>query len=337
MKALRTGVVGHLLATGTALSGCAQIFGFEEGKPLPGGGGGSGVTTYSVSSGQATTATGSPNATTGGGGAGGTCAVCAPQVPSGWTGPVTFLSGDAAKQGCAKATVRAGQLLVADPPSCTCKCGPACAAPTLSVYSNACPGAANTTNLTVGCAQGNLPVPLDKPHSFSAATSNSCTPDAMQTIPALALGAVALVCTHDAATGSCSAGTCVAPLPQGGALCVYRQGPGECPASYPVAHQVVDDLSQVIDTRACSQCTCGAPGAGKCSGTVSAYASTDCSGTPKGDNPIDGACYLGWYMDGAGSIKVAVTGPACQAQGGQASGGVQLKPNALTVCCAPPL
>jgi hypothetical protein len=193
-------------------------------------------------------------------------------------------------------------------------------------------------NLALGCTPGNIAVPIDSnnPHKLVATQTTSCQPKPSESLQPLALGDVVLICEHGEGSGSCDAGVCLQALPSNAdaLVCIVKPGGAACPESYPSRKQLVHGLGEAVDTRKCSTCTCGAPGTDSCSGTLAAYQSGDCGGSPTATQPIDGQCAIGWNTS-ASSLGVTLTGPTCPPSGGAAVGGVSPNGSGLTVCCVP--
>ena len=127
-----------------------------------------------------------------------------------------------------------------------------------------------------------------------------------------------------------------APLPEEDepALCIWQEGASFCPVEFPEQLVVYQDIE---DTRACSECWCGAP-SGACSDGMVTVSGTHTatgaplfqSGTPVGCEPYGS----GFHVGSAQWVGVAPTDAVgCQANGGVPTGSVA-GAAPITICCA---
>jgi hypothetical protein len=144
-------------------------------------------------------------------------------------------------------------------------------------------------------------------------------------------------------TKGCNTGQSCMPKPQAPfhtGVCIQKGGDNACPpGQFSQKHLFYTSAS---DTRACSDCSCGVPGGGSCSATVTVYSATSvntCTGLVATLNPTStaGACTSLAGNPTTASRKATfsqVTGGACPASGGQPSGTVTPQ-SPTTFCCIP--
>ena len=118
-------------------------------------------------------------------------------------------------------------------------------------------------------------------------------------------------------------------------MCLYHEGEASCPDSYPVKHVV---YTGVDDQRTCSDCACGAPGGGLCTGTLNVFKDEACS-VPLLSDPLSSsgpACFdlvpAGLPLGSKTVEALAYQEGSCMPSGGEALGAVEA-PLASTFCC----
>jgi hypothetical protein len=159
-------------------------------------------------------------------------------------------------------------------------------------------------------------------------------------VPPSSFATNARVCSWSAAPdlpGGCDGAgeQCVrAPTaPYGTRLCVYQVGdpaPAACPAGPFTSYHVY--YGSAVDSRDCSECTCGAAAGGTCSGTVGFFGTAACAGGASNTYAFGTGCLtlvspvhaMGAYTPSGGAC-----GPGI---GGQPIGKVE-GTRATTVCC----
>lgn len=212
---------------------------------------------------------------------------CTPVLPSnsGWQGPVELYAGPASDPlpscgpGYSPTPIFEGTGgLTVDPTSCSpCDCsspvGGGCAPPILTVYSDrncstpcGLDGGPPSSSCVAasGCAAFEATAPV--PSSLGSCTPSGGTPtyDAAvtwsQAVRAcIATGAQSVSCGSDSVCVQSPA----APFPP--RVCMMQVGEvASCPGS-PYLDRLVYSSKDVIDTRACSACTCASPTGASCS------------------------------------------------------------------------
>lgn len=325
--------VGLTAALALAMLGCDST---ERDFSTGSGGGGSG-------NGGAAGSGGEP--ASGSGGAGGSeCPathVCVPEVPAGWTGPVTHVLGSSTPECPAEYPVLEADLnadLTVPSSTCSCSCGsPLVTCPTVAHvgYSPVCPKDPQGANTLMNgeCVQTGTTWGFQQ-----SKPSASCgKPVLVEDIPMAGFTNKARICGGDGAgAGECSGTGQCAPKPAGEfeKVCVYKSGEEACPDGYPAQVLLHKGFS---DTRACQACSCTPQGA-QCAGSITAYQTTTCTGasmaaivkdTTSIDNPL---CVPNNWV----SVKynsTSVNPGTCEVSGGGLAGDV-LPTDATTVCCA---
>lgn len=281
---------------------------------------------------------------------------CVPQAPVGWQGPVAIYVGAAATPapscGSSWGTERVlnGGAVTAPDATCnSCTCGAptggSCGLPTISIYDGAmtCSGllttlspAAAGTCYTFGLMGGGSDTAMSS--AVPVANDGSCPPSGggVATLPAPSWELAAVVCSDSpASAGGCGATTRCAPSPAAPftiAFCISQDGDVACPAEFPDRTLV---YAGVMDGRGCSACGCGSPNNRTCSGTVSLWPSSSCTGIET-QVPANGStCVPFTSLAGTNSYQVATSGPSggsCNDNGGNANGNVT-PDQPVTVCC----
>lgn len=343
------------------------------------GGGGSGGTvggsggTLGGSGGTSGTAGvgGSSGSGTGGSGVGGACGTNGECVsaPSGFKGPVAVWMGTTSDTapGCSQSSGYPNQVLnleanlntpAASCPSCSCDAPTGETCPTvvnLSYYSDTqCQGAyywgplpVDSSNSCSGFELGRGPGG-EQPQSAvfdDIPTGGSCTSHSsgQANIPKATWTNQARVC-GGASTIGCGSGSVCAPVPaQSFKLCVYQSGNVACPQPFSEQHTY---YSGVTDTRACSQCDCGAPAGASCSGTIADSTGATC-GVGTTTNIPAGTCTAvakdstpGTLDGGLADTRVVAYTPGtasggnCPVIAAKVTGSLT-KTGQYTVCCIP--
>ena len=225
---------------------------------------------------------------------------CVPLPPPGWSFPVLLWSGpelEAPECPVDRAdTVQfegyADPIESSECPTCSCEpstgecelpsiltastqaCGILDPAPIFYDYSglSSDPMICNTTNalpedliysLTIG------PLPMTESGCKPVTTVTPRSGAASWNTFARACGSVDSPCQDP---GTFCAST--APPASGFSRCVYQQGEHECPSDYPDRRVFYDGIS---DSRRCSECSCGVPEDGECTGHVKLYRDPTCA------------------------------------------------------------
>ncbi|MRG97830.1 hypothetical protein GF068_38810 [Polyangium spumosum] len=175
-------------------------------------------------------------------------------------------------------------------------------------------------------------------------TDEACFASGTSTAPfdAPSWGTFARLCEGITPTGyaGCSAAElCVPKAPAGFRQCVQRTGIHDCPAEgYSERFVFYEDFE---DTRACSDCTCGAPDGSACVSSLAIHADAACtSPIVTEDVSSDGPTCLDLATPGQAIGAKSATAPVyrpgtCQAQGGELLGDVELL-GPRTLCCHVP-
>jgi hypothetical protein len=192
-------------------------------------------------------------------------------------------------------------------------------------------GCADSTAL---CVQSLVAEPL-------SLADDACTPSetGLVSAPPPAWGADAVACKGNAyPLGGCTdtAVTCTAAPPPGFLVCIYHDGDGRCPASYPDKHLAYASLS---DTRGCTSCACAAPSGSLCTATLSVFKEPGCTGAPFLAGPISSekaSCFdlspAGLPLGGKTVTALAYRAGACAPSGGDPMGSVD-PAGPSTFCC----
>jgi len=208
---------------------------------------------------------------------------CAPDVPSGWSGPIALYEGpddDLPECPDGPELFDAGVRPAQDPLGCApCICG--------SVNGGACSLAMRTYNdegCTIETSSTGVGSQCTVPITSTAfrfegfeLSGGSCNPSGgnLTERPEPRWQSVARACRLASNEGSgCDGGSACFPeptLPFRDDICVFRAGDHACPDAYPDLRTYYTGLD---DDRACSSCGCRAPT--ECTGTLTAYNSQAC-------------------------------------------------------------
>jgi hypothetical protein len=284
---------------------------------------------------------------------------CVPPVPSGWQGPVALgeVPTGTTLAACPTeyktlADVHAG--LTAPAAACGCACGASgqqCSATGTFHGDQTCSGSACAT-VTPSPSGACTAVPVNNCGSggsfdFTAAptpSGGSCRATVTTTVPPAGWTEAARLCAYAGAAdgaGCSDADVCIA-LPgasYGAKACVYSTAdppPSACPAGYVSAPPAVF-YADVADTRACGACSCGGPTGGSCSGTVSLFGGTGCTGaTGSATASVGTSCqsYSG-LSPTPGSVEAhyTVTAGSCAVSAAPQPTGTAAGSSPTTVCC----
>lgn len=319
---------------GTSTSSCAQVLGLGEFSE----GGGGGTTTSTVT-------------TTGGGGLGGaapTCAsgTCQPAPPPGWT-LVAVQSGSVVSPTCPEGfpteLVHGVAGLTYGPASCSaCTCSAStvtCVPQTLGAYANGtCSGFGTGNAQPIGTCSHLAGANLTSFSALAPTMSASCTPSGGAATlpvapPSWAQKVLACASTPDS-EGCTPSETCTPPPPAKFDLCLAHSDDIACPASHPTKTLVSSDPSALVDTRACSQCTCDG-GTGSCQAKSQLYSSSNCTGTIVAIAANVNACQASPTAAQSSLVQVLTTAGTCAHHGGDPIGEVRPGGSLTTVCCGP--
>jgi hypothetical protein len=215
---------------------------------------------------------------------------CVPTAPAGWQGPIALFTGTTNEicSGDFPVTMMSGMKDFVIPPVTCAGCG--CAPPLGTV----CPLATLRFSPQAACSPlgGTFTIPANVCQPFILTTSNAesvlwetapaaggaCAPvkNGSNQIPAFSWKDKALACAPLDVGGGCGSEVC-APVPEapfGAELCIHKLGDNACPAGFP---QKITYFTGAQDTRTCTDCLCGAPTGGTCSGTVVLGTNASCS------------------------------------------------------------
>jgi hypothetical protein len=307
---------------------------------------------------------------------GATCdGTCVPVSPAGWSETVLLWHGALVDQppcpSWAPAQNREGNAdLTSTPASCVaCACQPptgTCALPAKITASNA-PTCAAPGNISLSfdppagwageCTQSNaIPagvlcggVPCVQSVSIEPLilTETGCMPT-IPTPPAPPPGpgdsptwsTVAITCGSDH-HGQCSdpGDTCapnLPPLPPGFQICVSAFGDQQCEEGFPDKHVFYRDFH---DGRSCTPCACDAPSGGTCTGAISVFDGSVCSGLLLTLDVANDGKKCSGLVPGSGLASKSA-GPltysagVCPPSGGEPTGALEpITPK--TFCCRP--
>jgi hypothetical protein len=192
-------------------------------------------------------------------------------------------------------------------------------------------------DLTLGTCPGgteacNGSVYLDE----AIAAGGACDPSPQApTIAPFTWGNAARACQPSTEGKGCANDFACLPNPASpfGAVCISKLGDNACPAgSGYTAKKVFYDLDPV-DTRACSECSCGSPAGTSCTTSITTYSDTACATAnsttaANGCNSYVNNPAVGSYK----SVSTQITPGTCAPSGGQAMGSV-VPQTAVTFCC----
>lgn len=262
---------------------------------------------------------------------------CAPELPSGWNGPVSVYFGDEPAPSCPTAftgVVDGNQNLLAEPAVCDCECGDATG---IDCSVNLRPAGGDSCEFSLG-GRFNLddgvcePVGTDSTRFSVAeptASGGSCVARGESpVVPQATWGTTVRACEAPAGNSCDGGGTCVPdPGPGFGTTCIYVEGDSACPAGPYNDQQVVHRTLE--DTRGCDTCTCGDP-TGSCGGEVRFI--LDACGGPNTAGSID-VDTCGTIIAAAGGARyVADPSFDCAPTGGDATGSATPS-DPVTLCC----
>jgi hypothetical protein len=147
---------------------------------------------------------------------------------------------------------------------------------------NAIPGGAKCPEgSSTLCAQSVAASPLAPPIEEPCTAYTVPSPIPRVWYPPARWQTVALGCKGWEDKAVCPSGqACVPtadPPPEGYQHCVYRDGDHDCPSEYDGPRFLVYPEDAIIDSRVCSECTCGQPTGGVCVGRFKVYQDSSCS------------------------------------------------------------
>ena len=129
--------------------------------------------------------------------------------------------------------------------------------------------------------------------------------------------------------------TATAPPAPGFSQCVFQRGEHKCPSDYPKRRVFYDE---VIDSRHCSDCWCGAPKGGECTSYVRIFMDATCTlmaaGRTVSSKTMWGCSDLvaGTALQGKTATAPVYEPGACEPSGGEALGSVEPR-GPSTFCC----
>jgi hypothetical protein len=272
---------------------------------------------------------------------------CIPAVPGGWAGPTDLYLGAAPAPTCPGLTTDSFdgmEGLQATAASCDCACGPTkitcgSASLTTSIVAGCATVCATTTPVLGACfAAPSGCLAVGATGTFQtlavAVTGGSCAPVSTAEITPPTWTNYARTCASlGSAQADCPAGQICARTPSAPfqpTACIVQAGDQMCPAKgYTQAHA---EFTGLIDTRACTACTCGAPAKLQCTGTLYAYDTTT-DGTCGGMADIyDPAACVPTNERSDLKVDAVGSGGACAASVVTPMGAVT-PTGATTICC----
>lgn len=323
------------------VSGCADIWGFQDGVADSTDGGTGAVDAGWLPDGAVAPADASEDSAA----CGLTC-VAAP--PPGWSGPYELseaVGGVAGgcSDGAYPVEVYDGFAFPSAPPaSCACTCGPVtgsqCEPPTITLYRGAMCSAGSQC-ATVGVSSGTC-VAVDQgcggTHmqvSASRPLPGTCAASAATNVPDAGWTASARLCqVGEPMSGQCAGGeVCVPPVASPFVSCIAMAELSPCPSGPYTSRRVY--YGAATDTRACTECSCSTPSLECTGGTVATFGNPGCAmqphvawNAPQSCADIHGAQSAVYDGD-----AVPSSGP-CTPVGGVPTG--QLTPTSpTTICC----
>lgn len=281
--------------------------------------------------------------------------VCVSPVPAGWSGPVVWANTPSEDEDpqCPdlypEQQVEAFDDLQAAPASCECECNNAVGVECGQVVAeyhgtnSACSGSPDEQYVVSG--SGCDSSPSTSPNRYwsvdaPGVMSGSCDAVTNETVPPATWATHSTLCGGASSMpGLCAGGGLCLPTPADGfesRICVWQPGALECPSgdySDPFVR-----YGSFEDERNCATCTCGSP-TGDCTGTVSLFYSSNCSGAVGGSVQFGGSCLqtAGTTTQfGINSIRRSSTTPledvSCEPSIGTAVG--EAAPaDPITLCC----
>ena len=270
---------------------------------------------------------------------------CVSAAPQGWTGHVVLFVGKGpTPPSCAEPfptlTFSGWTALVPEDAQCACACG----SPSgftcngsfiLANNSNCLPALMLQPAVLPGSCQDADVSPSSVTHAGATSTASGGSCDVTNDnalVPQAVWSKQVRACAGK--LGKCAGGVC-APKSLDGfdpGVCIYRTGLQTCPVG-PYANRVLMyPVDGVVDTRACSKCTCGI--AVDCSKPFEVWSGANCSGSLLATLPVGAACTPLASPDASVSIKAPTPSAKCAAAGGEPTGSVVEDPsNAVTFCC----
>ncbi|MBK8943081.1 MAG: hypothetical protein IPM79_37140 [Polyangiaceae bacterium] len=147
-------------------------------------------------------------------------------------------------------------------------------------------------------------------------------------------------CRSTANLQGCDGGlTCVAkpPTPYEPRVCIGKVGEQSCPAGSFTLHS--EAFTGFDDSRACSDCTCGASSGGTCKITLDLFFSAGCSAGTDIESVESNSCVdlVGnpTVAGREGSITTPPSGGSCPVTGGGVPSGEVTPSSPTTFCCLP--
>jgi hypothetical protein len=288
---------------------------------------------------------------------------CAPQVPSGWSGPVELFNGlPGSLPTCTAGYTGSGDYhggtLSGSPDTCSCTCtasGQTCSAGGTFFAQSACESGSAMANVTPATDGSCTSVPsnsLGSGGSFRLGNGSApspaggtCTPQVTTTPGSTpSFSAAERLCAPsilDSPGGCQAAQQCVPdPIPPfGTTMCIWHPGSVSCPAApAPYSNAAGVYYTDFSDTRGCGPCTCSGPTGGSCAGTIGLWGTlaSTCSGTAAVTYSLGSGCkpYSGLSNDpGYVQATYALTAGSCSVSGQPQADGNVTGTGSVTVCC----
>ncbi|MDC3956119.1 hypothetical protein [Polyangium jinanense] len=259
---------------------------------------------------------------------------CAVPPPDGWSAPAAVVTGvpsPACPESFPTLLVDVRDDIAAEPAACGCSCG----APSvdcgnlLLLYHQSC-GAP----VGLDVASGPPNTCLDSTpkqnsvHAYFNEVMGPCTPAPTTTLPEPSSQSAVRACGGASTDGVCEDGLLCVPEPVTPfRICVVRGGEHPCPPGYP---DRAIHYEGVNDTRACTECTCGAPADAKCSASVQGY--SDACATATSALVTDDQCTSSFSYYTYTTPEVTEPG-ACPPGTVEPTGTVELA-DPITFCCS---
>jgi len=279
---------------------------------------------------------------------------CVGAPPAGWAGPYALVETTGApsappphcSDGPYPVEVYLGMALPsAQDTSCQCACGPpagsSCDAPTITLsHGGMCSAASQCANVvsSSGCVDLDPRCGGDRMAvSAAAPVPGACEAIPTNGLPAVGWGASARLCAaREPWSGPCAGGqVCTAPAtpPFEASYCVAKAELSPCPPGPYAVRRVY--YGAVVDTRSCTDCSCGPASMDCVGGTVSTFDAPGCAGPSRHTWSVPQSCT---GVGGSASLRyggdaVPNVGP-CTPAGGTPTGALT-PANPTTICCTP--
>jgi len=271
--------------------------------------------------------------------------MCVATAPPQWQGPAALIRSDGSVPAPSCGTSHPLAIttlfsdLVAAPAECECGCAPA--------EDVACDNAQATVSDGLGCVDASATFDIDAGCTNAPAGTGywsveflpqggECAPIGGMSVPEIDYARWTL-CGANELEGACAESETCTPMPLAPfepGMCIWIDGDVPCPTERFTERQLAH--GEIVDTRGCSECTCGAP-EGTCEGgVVQMDLSANCPGGLSWEAE-HGECLAGEsYFESARVTQSATPIVSC-APSPVASVGSATLLGPVTVCCEPEL